>query len=126
MYRTSVALLLACMLSSSIFAQTANRYDGTWKIKFDGPTTANLGGAVVIKEDGGTWNQDAGVARNACFKREAPIAVELATAEELVFKVNRSKVLAGCPDSTMKFKKVDDRTLKGEFPDGRVLTLTRE
>ena len=127
MYRTSLALLLAFMLSSPIFAQTANPYDGKWKLIFDGPRTANLEGTVVVKGDVGTWNLDlTGQSRNACFKHEAPIAVESATGEELVFKVNRSKVLAGCEDTMMKFKKVDDKTLKLEARDGRVFTLTRQ
>ena len=124
MYRTGLTLLLAFMLSP-IFAQTATPYDGTWKMKFQG-VQATLGGEVVIKEGGGTWDQDPGLAKNDCFKRVAPITVELATAEQLVFKVNRSKALTGCPDWTMKFKRVDDRTLQGEFPDGRAISLTRQ
>jgi len=127
MYRTSFALLLAFILSSPIFAQTVNPYDGKWKLAFDGPRTSALEGTVVVKGDGGTWNLDlTGQSRNACFKHEAPIAVESATAEELVFKVNRSKALAGCEDSTMKFKKIDDKTLRLETRDGRIFTLTRQ
>jgi hypothetical protein len=62
---------------------------------------------------------------DACIGREAPITVQVASAEELVFKVNRSQVLTGCPDFVMKFKKIDDKTMKAELPGGRSATLTR-
>jgi len=127
MYRTTFALLLAFMLPSPLFAQPANPYDGKWKLTFDGPRTTGLEGTVVVKGDSGTWNLDlTGQSRNACFKHEAPIAVESATADELIFKLNRSKVLAGCEDTTMRFKKINDKTLKLDARDGRIFTLTRQ
>lgn len=45
--------------------------------------------------------------------------------DELVFKVNRSQVLTGCSDFTWKLKKVDDKTMKAQLTEGRVVTLTR-
>ena len=58
--------------------------------------------------------------------REAPITVKTASAEELVFEINRSKVLTGCEDLTMKFKKVDGTTLSGKTRAGAVILLTRQ
>jgi hypothetical protein len=63
--------------------------------------------------------------KNPCVGRAYPITVQKASAEELVFTVNRAQTLAGCRDSTYIFKKVDDKTMKGEMPDGREISLIR-
>lgn len=125
MNQTSVALFLSFILSSSAFAQPANPYNGTWTVSFDGNKTADLEGTVVVDDGGGTWKVTARARKNPCVGREAPITVQTASPEELVFEVNRSKVLTGCKDWTMKFKKVDDKTLTGEFTDGRAVSLIR-
>jgi len=53
------------------------------------------------------------------------MTVQVPSADELVFYVTRSKVLASCPDFTFKFKKIDDKTMKVELSGGRSVTLTR-
>jgi hypothetical protein len=52
--------------------------------------------------------------------------VQLSTADELVIEVNRSKVLTGCKDFTLRFSKVNDKTMAGKLSDGRAITLTKE
>ena len=126
MQSVKLALILAVALAPAAFAQTANPYNGSWKISFDAEQISNLEGTLVVKDDGGTWKVTARARNDPCIGREAPIAVTTASAEELAFAVHRSKVLAGCPDWTMKFKKVDDATLKGTSGDGRVFLLTRK
>ena len=124
MYRTTLALLMFA-LSSAVFAQTANPYNGTWKVLLEGFERASVQGTAVIKDEGGTYGMTASSRVDTCIGREAPITVQVASADELVFKVNRSQVLTGCPDFTMKFKKIDDKTMKAELPGGRSATLTR-
>jgi hypothetical protein len=135
MHRMTLAFLIAFTLSSGVFAQTANPYNGTWTITFEGRKTEGLESTVVVKDGGGTYQEGTSARQNRrsqgelndpCVGREAPIVVQVASSEELVFKVNRSQVLAGCSDRTFKFKKVDDKTLKAETTDGRVITLTRK
>jgi len=135
MHRLSLVSLLAFVLSSGAFAQAANPYNGTWTITFEGRKTEGLESTVVVKDEGGTYHEGASVRQNRrsqgemndpCVGRDVPIAVQVASSEELVFKVNRSQVLTGCNDRTFKFKKVDDKTLKAETTDGRVITLTRK
>lgn len=53
----------------------------------------------------------------------APIAIQHASPDELVFEVNRSKVLKGCKDNIVTLKRVNETTLQGELDDGRKLTL---
>jgi len=125
MYRPTLALLAVFALSSAVFAQTANPYNGTWTVLLEGFERAKLQGTAVVKDEVGTWHVTASSRTDACIGRESPITVQVASAEELVFKVNRSKVLTGCPDFTLKFKKIDDKTMKAQLTDGRSVTLTR-
>ncbi len=124
MYRTTLAILVFT-LASAVVAQTANPYNGTWKVLLEGFERAKVEGTAVIKDEGGTYGMTASSRIDACIGREAPITVLVASAEELVFKVTRSQVLTGCPDFTMKFKKIDDKTMKAELQGGRSATLTR-
>ncbi len=126
MYRIGIALVAFLLIFGSALAQTGNPYNGAWTVSFDGRQTVDLTGSVVVKDDGGTWDVVAQSAKNPCVGREYPITVQKASAEELVFTVNRAKILTGCRDSTYTFKRVDDRTLKGEVGEGRAASLVRK
>ncbi|MEO8080593.1 MAG: hypothetical protein ABI641_08685 [Caldimonas sp.] len=120
------AILLATLAWSVTQAQPAGVYDGIWTVTFDGSRTAGLQGTVVIKDGAGTWKVQAEDRKNPCVGRESPITVKTASADELVFEVNRSKMLAGCKDFTMKFRKVDDKAMAGKTIDGRAVSLVRQ
>ncbi len=122
---TSFAVVCALLMAAPAVAQTENPYNGKWTIAFDGKKTVDLEGSVVIKDTGGTWHIVAQARKNPCVGREYPITVTKASADELVFKVNRAETLAGCKDSTHSFKKVDDKTLQGEIGEGRAASLIR-
>ena len=126
MHTARFALFAALALPLAALAQTANPHNGTWKVRFDGDHFANLEGTLVVKDDSGSWKVTTRSRNDPCIGREAPIAVTTATADDLVFEVHRSKVLAGCPDWTMNFRKVDDATLKGSSGDGRAFVATRK
>lgn len=55
MYRTTLALLMFA-LSSAVFAQTANPYNGTWKVLMQGFPVPELEGTAVVKDEVGTWH----------------------------------------------------------------------
>lgn len=118
-------LAFAIGLPLAVAAQTPHPWNGSWTLEFDGSRTSDLEGTVVVQGHGGSWRVATQSKKNPCVGREAPILVKSATADELVFEVNRSSVLAGCRDWTMTFKKVDDKTLQGTFTDGRVVQLRR-
>lgn len=126
MFRSALLSSLLSLGVTLVTAQTPNPYNGTWVISFDGKTTADLEGKVVVADGAGTWKVVAQSKKNPCVGREAPITVQLASADGLVIEVNRSKVLAGCKDFTFRFKKVDDKTLESQLTDGRTMTLTKE
>lgn len=125
MNRTSLVLLSGFLLTAPVIAQTENPFNGKWTVSFDGQKTIDLDGTVVIKGDGGSWDIVAQSRKNPCVGRAYPITVQKASADELVFTVNRAQTLAGCKDSTYTFKKVDDKTMKGEVGDGRAASLVR-
>lgn len=121
-----LAPLMLGLFAASVCAQGSNPYDGSWTIKMEGTNRVAYEGDLVIQGEGGSWKVLARDKRDPCIGREAPLVVRTATAEKLVFDVNRSKVLTGCPDWTMKLTPVDDKTLSGQFKDGRVVTFIRQ
>ena len=125
MNRAKLIVLAGFLLAATVGAQTDNPYNGKWTVSFDGQKTIDLDGAVVIKEGGGSWDIVAQSRKNPCVGRAYPITVQKASADELVFTVNRAQTLAGCKDSTYTFKKVDDKTMKGEVGEGRAAALVR-
>jgi len=126
MHRIFVILFTVLLAAVPAFSQTVNPFNGSWTISFDGKKTVDLDGTVAINGTAGTWDMRAQSRKNPCVGREYPITVQKATADELTFTVNRAATLAGCNDSTYTFKKVDDKTLKGELADGRAASLTRK
>jgi hypothetical protein len=126
MSKISWLLVVGLGLSLVAPAQAANPYNGTWKVSFDGSKTEDLEGTVVVNDEGDSWHMVARSQKNPCVGREAPIAVKASSETDLVFEVQRSRILASCKDWTMKLKRVDERTLKGQFSDGREVTLQRQ
>lgn len=120
------ALFAIFVLFEPAVAQADNPFDGSWIVSADGKKIADMGGSVVINGDSGTWDIVADARKNPCIGRKYPITVQNASADELVFTVNRASTLIGCKDSTYTFKKVDDKTLKGELGAGRAVSLTRQ
>jgi hypothetical protein len=121
--RWLLAVGLGFALGAPVHA--ANPYNGSWKLFFD-TSTEDLEGTVVVKDDGGTWRVDAKSKKNPCIGSESPIAVKTSSETELVFEVQRSKLLASCKDWTVKLKRVDEKTLKGHFADNREITLRKQ
>lgn len=111
-------------LSAAVAAQAVS-YDGNWRASFKSARGADRGGTVVLAGETGTWDMEVSNRNDPCAGRAYPVAVQKATADELVFEVSRAKVLTGCATSIMSFKRVDDKTLEGAFEDGRKLTLTK-
>ena len=131
MHRISTSLLATTLLAAFVFtapalAQSDNPYNGKWKINFDSKNGTDLEGAISIDGAKGTWDMATRARRNPCIGMAYPITVQKATADELTFTVNRAVTLVGCTDSTYTFKKVDDKTLKGEVDEGRAAVMTKK
>ena len=121
--------LSGALLASIAFAQGPNPFNGTWHAKFQDKRGGAQAAELIVKDDGGTWKvwgTSHDTKRNPCIGRDLPITVKRASTEELAFRIEGSKVLAGCPDGNVTLKRVDDQRLEGQFGDGRMLTLVRE
>ena len=120
-----LALIALALQGADALAQAANPHNGTWAMQFQ---TGNIQvvGPVEVKHDAGAWKSGARDRNDPCAGREAPIAVRKATAEQLVFRVMRSKVLTGCPDFTVTMNRVDDNNLQGALANGWKVQMTRQ
>jgi hypothetical protein len=120
--------IAACLLGVApwAFAQTGT-FDGEWKAHFRSPDQQQREAKVVIKGDGGSWqNLYLPHGADICFKLEVPIEVSSTTAQEITFRGRASKALTGCADGNpVTLKRVDDKTLQGALSDGRPLKLVR-
>ena len=97
-----------------------------WLAKFKGPTGTPVEARVVVKDSEGTWTGNTSSPFNPCFGLEWPFAVTRAAADNLEISVNMEKALSGCGTFDLKLKRTDDKTLEGEFSDGRKVILSRQ
>jgi hypothetical protein len=132
--RRAICIGLGLFFSMSVgLAQGEASYDGRWKILLDGKANpisgqqkVNNEGALVLAGQGGTWQLRERNSKDACSGREMPIKVLKTTHKLLSIKILRSRVMAGCHDIKLVFKKVDQRSLEAKFGDGRRVSVTRE
>ena len=118
-----IGTLLVCPVA---LAQEPNPYSGTWEVSMVSRKGENRKGEVIIKDQDGTWDIDWWNEKKPCKGIQAPIVIERASTDELVFKIMRSKSLKGCKDQIATLERVNETTLQGELDDGRKLTLVRE
>ena len=129
MNRAITIVVVALLGCAAAMAQTGNPYNGSWTATWQGTKGMlhqNNQADVVILDNGGTFQNRKWSTRNPCVGREAPIAVKIATTDELIFVIEFSTVLRGCQDSEVKLKRVDDKTLKGVRDEDKEITLVKE
>jgi hypothetical protein len=125
--RTRDWLVIGILLAGPLaLAQAPNPYNGTWHVSLKDEGGKSREGTVTFKDEAGTWKITAKKFKNPCIGLQSPIVVQRATADELVFQINRSKALRGCEDNIANVKPVNETTLQGEVDDGRKITLTKE
>lgn len=118
---------MSLLLSALAAGQESHPYNGEWTIRLDTAQVAGMDGRLVIDGGGGTWDVRYMSNRNPCVGKEAPVVVRKATADELAFDVDFSKVLAGCNVVSYTVRPTGDGTLQGQSADGsRKLVLKRE
>jgi hypothetical protein len=108
-------------------AQTPDSLEGSWSANFSAPNGTQREAAVLIKGDEGNWKlATARVNReDPCVGRPIPFVISKAD-DVFRFAMSPSKGLAGCgEDYTLSMRKVDEKTLEGNFRDGRKFVLTR-
>jgi hypothetical protein len=123
-----VSIVLAICPTLAL-SQTTPEFLGHWYAKSVSPVSGfALAVELVLAESGSTWTYTpaGGPPRdNPCFKKAFPVTVIDATAPELKLQVDGSKALEGCPDFAVVMKRVDEKTYKAQFADGRSLMFSR-
>ena len=113
------------LTSATAFAQAQSLYDGVWKAEYIAKSGTAREGKVVISGSGGNWDMAVQQRGNPCTGRAYPLSIVTASDTELSFKIERSTTLAGCQDGVALLKRVDAKTLEGEF-DGLKLRMVRQ
>lgn len=121
----AIVFSLACLVSVSSVAQQPVSLSGNWVAKFDTPKGEAREVTIVIRDNSGTWFQQA-VRNNPCTGREMPITVDKVAPDGFELTRSSSKVLAGCPDISYQLKRVDDKVFEGVTPDGRKIQFIRQ
>lgn len=122
----TVGLMLSVSFVLAPLAQQNNPYEGSWLARFNGDSGTPEDAELVVKAGAGTWTNSRRIRSNPCTGRTTPVAVSRATGNEFEFAVNGSRALAGCPDFIVSVKRVDDKTLEGQYSDGRKISLVRQ
>lgn len=120
-------MLAACLLGfvAATVAQDAANYSGKWRAQVTPPSGKTYEANVVIEDKAGTWQALSTDRNNPCVGRPVPITVLTATSEQLSFRIKHAEAIPGCPDTTVRAEKVDDKTMKGNR-SGHPIVLTRE
>jgi hypothetical protein len=111
---TMRAFVISTLLGvcAQAMAQAPAEFVGTWKVTWHGakkPQEAKL----VITDSGGTWRTYDSSRNNPCIGREVPISVKVQSPGEVAIDLKFSEALAGCSNSIVTLKRVDDRNLQG-------------
>ena len=106
----SQALVLFMGVFCGISFAQDNPFNGNWKANWQGkfkPAEA----IVVIDKNGGSWTTLDVNKFNKCVGIKVPIAINSLTPEGFTMKLNFSEIVQGCDDITMKFHRVDEKTM---------------
>src|SRR5215831_1368586 len=90
--------LLFLVAATNASAQDKNPYDGEWLIKIERNAYRGEADLTISGSDGTYRRRLVGGKDDPCAKREIPITITKATADELEYTIYGSKALAGCPD----------------------------
>ena len=127
MYILLKIMLLTFTISSTSASEGLENYTGTWKASMIDKKEGLRTGVVEINDQDGYMRMYSICvpAKCACRSLRAPIAVKVASSNELVFKVLKSRVLKGCSDHTAKLRRLNGNTLEGELGKGNKLVLKK-
>ncbi|MGV3571290.1 MAG: hypothetical protein ACO1PB_11885 [Ramlibacter sp.] len=117
-----LAFIVGLLATQASLAQAS--FDGTWQADFQTLRGDRAAATLTLAGGKGGWYSHPLAQPNRCVGREFPVTVRKATADELVFEVDRSSV-NGCPTSVFNLKPNAAGELHGEF-DGRPVKLQRK
>lgn len=119
-----VTLGLAVAASAARADPQGAAFAGQWKATWEGPQR-NTEARVDIGDGSGSWQGFGRSKDNPCVGLRSPIEMQDSPTDELRFVIRSSQAMAGCPDSRVQVKRVDERTATGTL-NSRPLTMTRQ
>ena len=119
--RTMIVLLTSLFLGcGTVTAQTPNPYDGTWRGSFAGSSRVNAIELTISGAEGSVMMFGQGNT-NPCLNRRLPVVVQQFSAEELLIRIEGSKVLQGCADRVSRLRRTGATTVLSDL--GATLVL---
>ena len=121
-------MLLTFAISTASASEGVEDYYGVWKASMIDKKEGRRTGVVEIEDQAGYWRMQSICVplKCACKSLRAPIAIKVATSNELVFKILKSKALRGCKDRTARLTRVDGNTLEGRIGKESKLVLKKK
>jgi hypothetical protein len=116
-----VGVLLGCGAAAG---QTPNPFDGIWRGSFAGSSHSNEIELVIAGTEGSvTRFGQSSAPNNACLNRPLPVVVQQFSAEELVIRIEGTKVLQGCADRVSRLRRIGPATVESDL--GATLVLQK-
>jgi hypothetical protein len=113
-----IGFFLGCVAA----AQTPNPFDGTWRGSFAGSTRANEIVLVIAGAEGSvTRYGQSSAPNNACLNRPLPVVVQQFSADELVIRIEGTKVFQGCAERVSRLRRTGPKTIESDL--GATLVL---
>lgn len=109
---SNLFLVVALAFTSSLSAQTTDRFDGNWVVTWDGKS-ALLEAKLEIAQDKGTWQTYSRQKNDPCVGREVPIRVDERTESSLKMTLRFSEVIPGCKDAKVSLVAAQDGSISG-------------
>ena len=106
-------------------AQTPSAFVGSWKVTWEGDKRQHEARLVLAESGGGSWKTFAQKKGNPCMGREVPVSIEGLSQDTIVLKLKFSEAIAGCTDSSVTLKRLNDKAISGSREDV-ALTIVRE
>ena len=104
-----LALVLA---TTPAFAQVPAPFVGVWKATW-ATDKKSYEALMTVTNAGGTWQTAARDGNNPCVGREVPMKIESSTATEVLFLLQFSEVITGCPNVKVSLKAAPDGSITG-------------
>lgn len=123
----TLASVMTMALAGAAHAQTG--LDGRWAVTFATEGSDGREAELVLKGGTGHWTTRARAnkdKKDPCVGRELPVTLSAPSASTIGLRIDASQALAACKDRKASLRQVDDKTLEGEFDNGRPLRLVRQ
>ena len=123
------ASLLAIAILAATTAHAEPELNGKWKATFATESDDGREADVVIDGLSGNWTTLARPGKDKkspCVGRSMPITLADSGSSAVSLSIEETKAVPGCKDRKAKLTIVNEKTLEGEFSNGRAIKMVRQ